>query len=736
MPISYKETTQEFHLFNDDISYIFHVLPNGHLGNLYYGKRLNEEASYLRLREYGHRPLTSYVYEEEPAFSLQHTRQEYACYGTTDFALPAFEVEQADGSRLSHFVYQSHRILDGKSTISGLPQLHVKEAKEAQTLEVVLMDANSQTELTLSYTIFPDQPVISRHARFEQLGDQTIKLQRALSMTLDLPDKDYEWIHLDGAWGRERHLQVSPLHQGCQSIYSLKGASSSEHNPFLALKRPSADEHQGEVLGFSLIYSGNFLGQVDVTSYSQARVSLGIHPERFSWVLEKGGSFQTPEVVMVYSDQGLNGMSQAFHKVYREHLMRGFWAKQERPILLNNWEAMSFDFDEEGILNLARQAASVGVELFVMDDGWFGARNHERAGLGDWFVNLDKLPGGLTSIIKQVHGLGMKFGLWIEPEMVNKDSNLYREHPDWILHHPKHTQSHGRYQYTLDFSREEVYQNIHDQLHKLLAEHEIDYIKWDMNRYMTEVYSVAYPAERQGEIFHRYILNLYRLYDSLTTSFPHILFESCSSGGGRFDPGLLYYAPQTWTSDNTDAIERLKIQYGTSLVYPLISMGCHVSETPNQQVGRTTPLSTRGNVAFFGSFGYELDLSKCDQTELELIKEQIAFYKAHRSTFQFGTFTRLLSPFEGEDVAWQVLSPDGQQVAVGFYRRLVTANLGPIRLRLKGLEEKALYELDGTYYYGADLMHAGISIHNEAHIVEDKDFTSTLYILNRIQDAQ
>lgn len=381
MPIHYTETTQEFHLYNKELSYIFHVLPNGHLGNLHFGKRLSEKASYLRLREYGYRPLTSFVYEDEPSFSLQHTRQEYACYGTTDFSLPAFEIEQADGSCLSHFVYQGHRIFPGKPALAGLPHLYVTEEAAAQTLEIILMDDNANTQLTLSYTIFNDRPVLSRHARFEQLGGRAVKLQRALSMSLDLPDWDYEWLHLDGAWGRERHLKLSPLHQGCQSIYSLKGASSSEHNPFMALKRPTADEHQGEVLGFSLIYSGNFLGQVDVSSFGQTRVSLGIHPDRFTWLLEKGESFQTPEVVLVYSDQGLNGMSQAFHDVFREHLMRGFWGQRERPVLLNNWEAMSFDFDEERILTLARKAASVGVELFVMDDGWFGDRNHEQAGL-------------------------------------------------------------------------------------------------------------------------------------------------------------------------------------------------------------------------------------------------------------------------------------------------------------------------------------------------------------------
>lgn len=731
MGIRFNQETKEFHLYNEDFSYIFGVLPNGHLGQLYAGKRVSVDASYGYLLEKVYRPLTSFVYDDETDFTLQHTRQEYACYGTTDFALPAFDIEQADGSRLSHFVYDSHEIISGKPTITGLPHLYLTDDCQAETLEVTLRDKVSETVLVLSYTIFADAPVLSRHARFEQEGEKSIKLHRALSMSFDLPDMDYEWLHLDGAWGRERHLQISPLHQGSQSIYSLKGSSSAEHNPFMALKRPQADEHTGEVWGFSLVYSGNFLGQVDVSSFKETRVSMGIHPHRFTWTLRQGETFQTPEVVMVYSDKGLNGMSQTYHELYRKRLMRGYWKDRARPILLNNWEAMTFNFDEERILTLAEKAAGVGVELFVMDDGWFGKRNHDQAGLGDWTVNYEKLPNGLMGVIKRVHEMGMGFGLWIEPEMVNKDSDLYRAHPDWIFHHPEHTSSHGRHQYTLDLSREEVYQNIHDQLHKLLSEHDLDYIKWDMNRYMTEVYNQTSGLEGQGEIFHRYILNLYRLYDSLTTAFPKVLFESCSSGGGRFDPGMLYYAPQTWTSDNSDAIERLKIQYGTSLVYPLISMGCHVSESPNQQVGRATPVETRGNVAFFGSFGYELDLSTCSLEEQAAIADQIAFYKEHRETFQFGTFTRLHSPFEEERTAWQVISPDGSQVIVGYYLRLYTANIGPERLRLKDLESEALYDLDGVTYRGSQLTQAGLVMDNAYYSDKPKDFTSRLFVLKK-----
>ncbi|MGT2888630.1 alpha-galactosidase [Streptococcus didelphis] len=733
MPIKYCKKEKEFHLYNDELSYVICLLPNGHVGNLYYGKRLSEKMSYSYLLEKRQRPLTACVYEDDDEFSLEHTRQEYAAYGNGDMALPAFEIKSDDGSRLSHFVFYDYAIFKGKPKLSGLPHTYAESDQEATSLELYLRDSVSETELCLTYTIYENRAVITRNARFTQRGEKPICLKRALSLCLDLPDKDYDWLHLDGAWGRERHIECSKLHQGCQSIYSLKGASSAEHNPFLALKRPQATEDEGEVLGFSLIYSGNFLAQLDVTPYDQTRISMGIHPLGFEWYLKKGESFQTPEVVMVYSHLGLNGMSQVYHQLYRQRLARGIWRDKERPILLNNWEALTFDFNETTIFSLAEKAADLGIELFVMDDGWFGQRNHDRAGLGDWTVNYDKLPHGLIGISQKVHELGMLFGLWIEPEMVNKDSQLYREHPDWIFHHPAHSQTQGRHQYTLDLSREDVYQNIYRQLHTLLTNHDIDYIKWDMNRYMTEVYSSYAGKERQGELFHRYILNLYRLYEQLTSEFPHILFESCSSGGARFDPGMLYYAPQAWTSDDTDAYERLKIQYGTSLIYPLISMGNHVSEVPNQQLARVTPLSTRTQVAYFGSFGYELDLRKLDKGELDLIKKEIAFYKNYRRVFQFGAFTRLISPFETSDTAWQVISEDACQVFVGLYRGLLKIN-GPSyeRLRLKGLEAEASYRLNNHIYLGSALMNAGLVIKEEDYAGAYRDFTSVLYHLEKI----
>ncbi len=733
MPINFREKEKEFHLYNDSLSYVICVLPNGHIGNLYYGKRLSENMSYAYLLENKYRPLTAYVYEDDDCFSLQHTRQEYASYGSGDMILPAFEISHEDGSHLSHFVFYDYAISKGKPQLSGLPNTYVESDEEATSLELYLKDHNSETELCLTYTIYESRAVITRNAKFTQRGEKELCLKRALSLCLDLPDKDYEWLHLDGAWGRERYLQSSLLHQGSQSIYSLKGASSAEHNPFIALKRPDANEHEGEVMGFSLVYSGNFLAQVDVTPFHQTRVSMGIHPLGFELYLKSGESFQTPEVVMVYSHLGLNGMSQIYHDLFSQRLARGEWRDRERPILLNNWEAMTFNFNENSILSLAEVAAKLGVELFVMDDGWFGQRNNEKAGLGDWRVNQKKLPNGLLGISQRIHQLGMLFGLWIEPEMVNKDSDLYREHPDWILHHPKHSQSQGRHQYTLDLSREEVYQNIYQQLHDLLANHGIDYIKWDMNRYMTEAYSYHATKEHQGAIFHRYILNLYRLYETLTSEFPHILFESCSSGGARFDPGMLYYAPQTWTSDDTDAYERLKIQYGTSLVYPLITMGNHVSEVPNQQLLRTTPLSTRANVAYFGSFGYEIDLMLLEEEELELIKKEIDFYKNYRRVFQFGNFTRLINPFETDDAAWQVISEDGHHVFVGLYLGLLKLN-GPSyhRLHLKGLEAEASYRLNNQVYLGSALMNAGLVINEKDFTEGYKDFASAIYHLEKM----
>lgn len=558
-----------------------------------------------------------------------------------------------------------------------------------------------------------------------------------MSLNLDLPDKDYVWMQLSGAWSRERYVKNRILEQGITAIDSMRGNSSHEHNPFMVLKRPNAGETSGEVIGFSLIYSGNFRMQAEVDTHDVTRITVGINPDRFDWKLEPGEEFQTPEAVMVYSDQGLNKMSQTFHRLYAKRLARGYWRDRPRPILNNNWEATYFNFTEDRLVQIASKAKECGVELFVLDDGWFGQRNDDHAGLGDWVANPERLPNGIKGLSERIEAMGIKFGLWFEPEMTNKDSDLYRAHPDWILHTPGRNTSHGRYQYVLDFSRKEVVEYIYEMMAKILSEAKVSYIKWDMNRSITECYSVALPADRQGEVFHRYILGVYDLYERLTSEFPEVLFESCSSGGGRFDPGMLYYAPQGWTSDDSDAIERLKIQYGTSLCYPISSMGSHVSVIPNHQVFRKTPLHTRANVAYFGTFGYELDLNSLKEEEIAEVKEQIIFMKKYRKLFQFGDFYRLKSPFEGNETIWMVVSEDKKTAIVGYYRTLNGVNQAYSRIKLQGLDPDMLYEniLNKTENYGDELMNFGLITTDvtAGEVPGDAtpctDFESRIYIL-------
>ena len=735
MPIIFHKELKEFHLYNKEISYIIHILPNGHVGNLYFGKKIDPYKTYNHLFEGIYRPLAAYVYEGDNKFSLQNTRQEYPTFGLSDFRKGAFLIKQENGSEISDFKYESHKIIEGKLKLKGLPQTYVENKEDATTLEITLLDEVIKSKLKLYFTIFEDRAVITRSASFLNLSNKSINIEKAMSFNLDLPDSNYNMIQLNGAWGRERHVHDRSIKEGTQGFYSLKGASSAEFNPFLALRRPNTDEFSGEVIGFSLVYSGNFMSEIDVDTYNQTRIMMGIHPERFSWPLNLNEEFYTPEVVIVYSDKGLNYMSQVYHSLYRECLMRGKWKNSVRPILLNSWEALSFSIDEEKIKELATNASKLGVELFVLDDGWFGKRNNDNAGLGDWNVNKEKFPNGLNEIIEYINKLGMDFGIWIEPEMVNKDSELYRSHPDWIIHDPNRKPSHTRNQYTLDFSKDEVVDHIYNQIEKLLSDYSISYVKWDMNIYITECYSKDKGANLQGTVYHKYILNVYKLYDKLTTRFPNILFESCSSGGARFDPGMLYYAPQTWTSDNTDAIERIKIQYGSSLVYPLISMGSHVSESPNQQVFRETALETRANVAYFGNLGYELDVNNLSDVEKEEIKKQIQFYKENIEVFQFGKFYRIKNPYNNNISAWMVKSNDEKTIILGCYKLLNHANEGKERVKLFGLDKDGDYKLSYPYekeFKGDELMNVGISMNDDYFCNSGNDFSSVLYLLRKI----
>ena len=716
MPIIYNEKTREFHLYNQEISYIIKILDNDQPGQLYYGKRLTYREDFSHLFEYAMRDMSPYAFEGNSTFSLENIKQEYPTFGCGDMRFPAYEIERENGSHVVEFVYKEHKIYNGKPKLEGLPATYVESDDEAQTLELVLEDTSINTRIVLLYTIYEAFPVIARSVRFECDSDEKITLLSAMSACVDLPDKDYEMIDLAGVWARERHVRRHKLDYGIQSIYSMRGCSSYQFNPFLALARENADEFQGQVYGFSLVYSGNFLAQTEVDNYDTARVLMGIHPNGFKWTLEKGESFQTPEMVMVYSEAGLNGMSQTFHKLYRTRLARGTWRDKVRPILINSWEAFYFDFDAPKLLGLADVAADLGMELFVLDDGWFGKRDDSTSSLGDWYPNEEKLKGTLKELAEKINAKGLKFGLWIEPEMTNKDSDLYRAHPDWILAEQGKRICHSRTQYVLDFSKKEVREYIGDMLENLLAEVPVSYIKWDMNRTFSEVFSNGNDREYQGKVCHKYILGVYELYERLTSRFPHVLFESCASGGARFDPGMLYYAPQGWTSDDTDAIERLKIQYGTSMVYPVSCMGSHVSASPNHQTNRVTPLETRADVAYFGTFGYELDLLKLGEEDKAEIRRQIAFMKEKRDLIQKGTFYRLKSPFEGNETAWMIVSEDQKKALVGYYRVMQPVNVGFKRLKLKGLKEDTCYKVSGYDYdcYGDELMQVGMILSDSA----------------------
>ena len=716
MPIIYNEKTREFHLYNQEISYIIKILDNDQPGQLYYGKRLTHREDFSHLFEYAMRDMSPYAFEGNSTFSLENIKQEYPTFGCGDMRFPAYEIERENGSHVVEFVYKEHKIYDGKPKLEGLPATYVESDDEAQTLELVLEDTSINTRIVLLYTIYEAFPVIARSVRFECDSDEKITLLSAMSACVDLPDKDYEMIDLAGVWARERRVRRHKLDYGIQSIYSMRGCSSYQFNPFLALARENADEFQGQVYGFSLVYSGNFLAQTEVDNYDTARVLMGIHPNGFKWTLGKGESFQTPEMVMVYSEAGLNGMSQTFHKLYRTRLARGTWRDKVRPILINSWEAFYFDFDAPKLLGLADAAADLGMELFVLDDGWFGKRDDSTSSLGDWYPNEEKLKGTLKELAEKINAKGLKFGLWIEPEMTNKDSDLYRAHPDWLLAEQGKRICHSRTQYVLDFSKKEVREYIGDMLENLLAEVPVSYIKWDMNRTFSEVFSNGNDREYQGKVCHKYILGVYELYERLTSRFPHVLFESCASGGARFDPGMLYYAPQGWTSDDTDAIERLKIQYGTSMVYPVSCMGSHVSASPNHQTNRVTPIETRADVAYFGTFGYELDLLKLGEEDKAEIRRQIAFMKEKRDLIQKGTFYRLKSPFEGNETAWMIVSEDQKKALVGYYRVMQPVNVGFKRLKLKGLKEDTCYKVSGYDYdcYGDELMQVGMILSDSA----------------------
>ena len=745
MSIIFHPETQVFHLFNQHMSYIMDVLPNGQLSQIYYGARLRDRADFAHLQDGTCRPISSNPIGALPNFSLEFTRQAYPGFGTTDFRNPAFALRHADGSHVSDFRYVSHTISAGKPHLEGLPQAYVEAGDEADTLEVTLRDEHAAVELVLLFTLYRERDVLTRSARFVNCGAEAVELERALSVCVDFPDHDLVWTQFSGAWARERTPVERPLDIGVTAIESMRGHSSAHQNPFVLLRRPNTTEDSGECFGFSLVYSGNFLAQAEVDTYDVTRFTMGINPRQFRWHLTPGEAFQTPEVLLTWSDAGMNGLSQTLHHLLRERVARGPWRDRPRPVLLNNWEATGMTFTEADVLRIAQKGAEVGVELFVLDDGWFGKRT-EFSGLGDWFADRSKLPGGVKGLADKINDLGLEFGIWIEPEMVNEDSELYRAHPEYVLCTPGRGKSLGRNQLVLDFSNPEVVDYVFGMLVRAFEGAKLSYIKWDMNRSITECYSSHWPAERQGEVYHRYILGVYRLYEKLLAQYPGLLIESCASGGSRFDAGMLYYAPQAWCSDDTDAAERVKIQYGSSYGYPVSSWGAHVSECPNQQLGRTTPLKTRANVAYFGAFGYEMDLNQLSDAEIEEVKAQVAFMKEHRALIQFGSFYRLRSPFGADKAAWMVVSPDKKEAIVGVYQMMNRVNNGFTQIPLRGLDPALDYRVDGHTVFGGDeLMRFGLMpLDSSAHPMAGLapmarepelrcDYDSHLYLLRAVE---
>lgn len=711
MAIVYDASSKTFNLSTSKTSYVLKVLDSNHVAHVYWGKKIKaKNLDYvLRSKNWG-----SFLTNTDNIddFMLEMTPQEYPGYGSTDLRTPAVELQFSDGTSATDFRYESHNIYVGKNKLNNLPATYVEDENEAMTLELTLVDSLKNVKLILSYSVFEEFDAITRSVKIINESNEDVNINRVLSANVDFRDSDYELLQLSGAWARERHIIRKEIRSGSQSIESRRGSSSHAQNPFMALVRKDTTEQHGEVYGFSLIYSGNFLANVEVDMYENARVQIGINPFDFTWLLKSKEEFTAPEAVLVYSNEGLTGMSHIYNCLYGKRLCKGKYRDEVRPILINNWEATYFDFNETKIKEIAREATNLGMELFVLDDGWFGKRDDDNSSLGDWFVNEEKLKGGLNQLATEINEMGLQFGLWFEPEMVSPISELYKEHPDWCIHIPGRNRSEARRQLILDYSREDVCNYIIEKISEVLSSAPISYVKWDMNRNMSEIGSAKLPANRQREVAHRYILGLYKVLEEITTRFPDVLFESCSGGGGRFDPGMLYYMPQTWTSDNTDAIERLKIQFGTSMVYPNASIGCHVSAVPNHQVDRITPIETRGVVAMSGNFGYELDITKLPESEKEIIKEQVKLYKEIRETIQFGKCYRLSSPFENNDIAWTFISKDCEEIIVSFVRTLAKPNSKFISLKLVGLDESLKYEILGENIIvgGDELMNIGLNV--------------------------
>lgn len=710
MAINYQEKDGIFTISTNRTSYQMKVDQYGFLLHLYYGPKITGSMEYLLT--YRDRGFSGNPYDAgmDRTYSMDALPQEYPVQGTGDYRTTCLVMQNENGSYGCDLRYKSHEIKKGKYNLPGLPAMYAENHEEAQTLEICLEDQVSGLTVTLLYGVFPEHDIITRAVKIENHGLSHVKLHKVHSVCLDFLSGDYDLIQFYGRHAMERNFQRTAAAHGTQVVGSRRGTSSHQYNPFLILAEREATEDAGGCYGLSFVYSGDFKAEVEKDQYDQVRVVMGLQDERFCYGLRPGAVFYGPEIVMSFSEEGLGNLSRNYHHGFRNHLCRGKYKTIPRPVLLNNWEATYFDFTGDQILEIAKQASELGVEMLVLDDGWFGRRDTDNSGLGDWVVNEKKLGGTLSSLVERVNGLGMKFGIWVEPEMVSEDSDLYRAHPDWALTIPGRRPVRSRNQLVLDFSRPEVVDYIFNQLKTVLDGANIEYVKWDMNRSISEMYSAV--QQDQGEVPYRYVLGLYDFLERLVKRYPDMLIEGCSGGGGRFDAGMLYYTPQIWCSDNTDAIDRLRIQYGTSFGYPVSTVGSHVSAVPNHQTGRITPIKTRGVVAMAGSFGYELDLNKITEEEKACVREQIQDYHKYWNLIHNGEYYRLTSPFEQETAAWLFVAESGEEALLNMVALEAHGNPVTSYVRLKGLDGKAMYqdEATGQIYPGAGLMGAGIPV--------------------------
>lgn len=708
MSIVYDRQENLLTLTTENTGYQMCIDELGILRHLHYGSRTGAQNMSYQIIDFDYAFSGNPIqYRRERNFSLDILPQEYTSFGVGDFRLNSVAVINADGSRAAQFHYAAHEIRKGKYSIPELPASY-DNGDEAETLIVTLRDEVTGLTVKLYYGVFEKLDIITRYAEICNDGKAPVTLEKAASLCLDLPHGNWDLMHFWGKHAMERQPERQPIGHCITTVGSTRGTSSHQQNPFIIVCDHEATEDHGDCYGMMLAYSGGFKAELENNQINSVRAVMGIDDTYFSWKLEPGQSFHTPEVILSFAE-GLTSLSHNYHHFIRHNVCRGKHHLEKRPVLINNWEATYFDLNEDKMYALAKEAAALGIDQFVLDDGWFGARYDDNAGLGDWFVNYDKLPNGLDSLIEKINGLGMKFGIWVEPEMVNEDSDLYRAHPDWALSAPDRTPTFGRNQLVLDMSNKDVVEYLYGCLSTLLKEHNIAYIKWDFNRSVCDVYSHALPADRQGEVSHRFVLGLYNLLDRLTTEFPDVLFEGCSGGGGRFDAGMLYYTPQIWLSDDTDAIERLIIQGGTSYGYPVSTMGAHVSAAPNHQTGRTTPINTRGIVAMSGAFGYELDLTKLPESDKEAIRKQVQRYHQDEVLIHQGSYYRLTDVTKGYFTAWQIVSEDKSKSLVNLVITSPQPNPEPLHIRFKGLDPNANYHIEESdkVISGAALMNGG-----------------------------